>query len=118
MGRLNTLRAVLHTAAGASLLLLLGTAAAAPAPQSMQRLVVAIQPTLNLAGMLETVKPFKTYLEERLPGVGVEIFVPLSQAGVIEALRFGKAYVAFVGPWAAQLAAGPAGVRISFQGRA
>jgi phosphonate transport system substrate-binding protein len=54
--------------------------------------------------MLEKARPLERYLEERLPGTDVEVYVPLSQAGVIEALRFGQANVAFMGAWPALLA--------------
>jgi phosphonate transport system substrate-binding protein len=67
------------------------------------KLVVAIQPTQSSAEMLEKSKPLAAYLKEKL-GVAVEIYVPLSQSGVIEALRFGQADVAFMGAWPAQLA--------------
>src|SRR3990172_9623106 len=69
-----------------------------------QRLVVAIQPTLAASEMIEKAKPLEQFLESRLPGVDVEVYVPLSQAGVIEAIRFGQAHVAFMGAWPALLA--------------
>lgn len=86
------------------MLLVLGLAACAPQAPGKTRLVVAIQPTLAAAEMLEKARPLEQYLEQRLGDVDVEIYVPLSQAGVIEALRFGQAHVAFMGPFAAQLA--------------
>lgn len=90
-------------------LLLLSLACTQASPQSTavsppQRLVVAIQPTLTASEMLEKAKPLEQYLEGRLPGVDVEVYVPLSQAGVIEAVRFGQAHVAFMGAWPAMLA--------------
>lgn len=80
--------------------------ACSPQPQAAgkQRLVVALQPTLAASDMLEKAKPLEEYLEARLPQTDVEIYVPLSQAGVIEAVRFGQAHVAFMGAWPAQLA--------------
>lgn len=70
-----------------------------------QKLVVAIQPAQAASEMLEKSKPLEKYLEERLGGkVDVEIYIPLSQSGVIEAIRFGQADVAFMGAWPAQLA--------------
>ncbi|MBI2305416.1 MAG: phosphate/phosphite/phosphonate ABC transporter substrate-binding protein [Chloroflexi bacterium] len=76
-----------------------------PQPTTKQKLVVAIQPTLAAQEMLEKAKPLEKFLEDKLgPGVDVEVYVPLSQAGVIEALRFGQAHVAFMGAWPAQLA--------------
>uniref|UniRef100_UPI002ADD3A40 phosphate/phosphite/phosphonate ABC transporter substrate-binding protein n=1 Tax=Thermoflexus sp. TaxID=1969742 RepID=UPI002ADD3A40 len=69
------------------------------------RVVIAVQPTLTAAEVQEKARPLEQYLEQRLgPGVEVEIYVPLSQAGVVEALRFGQAHVAFMGPFAGLLA--------------
>lgn len=78
------------------------TPTASPAPQ--QKLVVAFQPTLAAAEVVEKAKPLERFLEDRLKGVDVEVYVPLSQAGVVEALRFGQADVAFMGAWPAYLA--------------
>ncbi len=79
--------------------------ACAPQRALSTRLVIAVQPTLTAAEIQEKARPLEQYLEQRLgPGVDVEIYVPLSQAGVVEALRFGQAHVAFMGPFAALLA--------------
>jgi phosphonate transport system substrate-binding protein len=91
------------------LVVLLSLACTQGSPQSTlasqpQRLVVAIQPTLAASEMLEKAKPLEQYLEEHVSGVDVEVYVPLSQAGVIEAIRFGQADVAFMGAWPALLA--------------
>lgn len=86
-------------------------APAVPAPQKA-KLVIAVQPTFAVAEMMEKVKPLEAFLEERLGDVDVEIYIPLSQAGVIEALRFGHAQVAFLGPWAANLAVELAGAEL------
>lgn len=94
------------------MLLVLGLAACAPQAPGRTRLVVAIQPTLSAAEMLEKAKPLEEYLERRLGDVDVEVYVPLTQAGVIEALRFGQAHVAFMGPFPAQLAAERAGAEL------
>ncbi|MCL6565183.1 MAG: phosphate/phosphite/phosphonate ABC transporter substrate-binding protein [Acidobacteriia bacterium] len=94
----------------ACLLLLVSVTAARP-PQK-QKLVVAIQPTFAVAEMLERAKPLEQFLEQKLGDVDVEVYVPLSQAGVIEALRFGHAHAAFMGPWAAQLAVEMAGAEL------
>jgi phosphonate transport system substrate-binding protein len=74
-----------------------------------QKLVVAIQPTQASTEMLQKAKPLEEYLEGSIGNVDVEIYVPLSQSGVIEALRFGQADVAFMGAWPAQLAVEMAG---------
>lgn len=76
----------------------------ANAPAAKQKLVIAIQPTLAANEMTAKAKPIEEYLETKLGDVDVEIYVPLSQAGVIEALRFGQAQVAFMGAWPAYLA--------------
>lgn len=75
-----------------------------PAPPAAATLVVAVQPTLAADDMIEKARPLEAWLEDALPGTNVEIYVPLSQAGVIEALRFGQAHVAFMGAWPAHLA--------------
>jgi phosphonate transport system substrate-binding protein len=102
-------------AAVLAVMLVAATAAAGEpaAPQRAQKLVVAVQPTFGVAEMMETVRPLERFLEERLEGVDVEIYIPLSQAGVIEALRFGQAHVAFMGPWAAHLAVELAGAELA-----
>lgn len=83
--------------------LLLG-AACGGSGSGKERLVVAIQPTQVQAEILERARPLERYLEQRLGNVDVEIYVPLSQSGAIEAIRFGQADVAFLGAWPAQLA--------------
>lgn len=80
-------------------------AACVPQRASPTRLVIAVQPTFTAAEVQEKARPLEQYLEQRLgPGVDVEMYVPLSQAGVVEALRFGQAHVAFMGPFAGLLA--------------
>lgn len=81
-----------------------------PAPV---RLVVAIQPTLAADEMLDKARPLEAWLEQALPGTDVQIYVPLSQAGVIEALRFGQAHVAFMGAWPAYLASRLGGAELA-----
>lgn len=82
-------------------------------PTPKPKLVVAVQPTLAANEMLEKAKPLEQYLEAKLGDVDVEIYVPLSQAGVIEALRFGQAHVAFMGAWPAYLAVEKAGAELA-----
>lgn len=87
--------------------------ACAPRPAARTRLVVAVQPTFAVSEVLEKARPLEQYLEQRLgPDVDVEIYVPLSQAGVVEALRFGQAHVAFMGPFAGLLAVERAGAQV------
>ncbi len=83
-------------------------AACAPA-RPKERVIVAIQPTLAATEMLEKAKPLEQFLEQQLGDVDVEIYVPMSQAGVIESLRFGQAQVAFMSAWPAYLATDLAG---------
>ncbi len=77
-----------------------------------QELVIAVQPTQQAAEMMEKARPIERFLEERLPGVDVKIFVPTSYTAVVEALRFGQAYVAFMGAWPALLAVKEAGAQL------
>jgi len=74
-----------------------------------EKLIVAIQPTLAATEMLEKAKPIEQFLEQKLGDVDVQIYVPLSQAGVIESLRFGQAHLAFMGAWPSYLAVEMAG---------
>jgi phosphonate transport system substrate-binding protein len=73
-------------------------------PQARQRLVVAVQPTLASGEMLEKARPLEQFLEQQLGDVDVEIYVPTSYAGIVEALRFGHAQVAFMSAWPSYLA--------------
>lgn len=72
------------------------------------KLVVALQPTVAAAELLEKARSLETFLENELSSTGekvdVEMYVPLSQAGVVEALRFGQAHAALMGSWPALLA--------------
>ncbi len=71
--------------------------------QPTQKIVIAVQPTLASAEILQRAKPMESFLEERL-GVDVEIYVPMSYAAVVEALRRGHAQVALMSAWPAYLA--------------
>jgi phosphonate transport system substrate-binding protein len=94
------------------LLFALALVGCSPQAPGKTRLVVAIQPTLSAAEMVEKARPLEQYLEQRLENVDVEVYVPLTQAGVIEALRFGQAHVAFMGPFPAHLAVERAGAQL------
>lgn len=100
---------------GIGALMLVAACASTPAvtPRSKERLVIAFQPTLAATEMLEKAKPVEQFLEQKLGDVDVEIYVPMSQAGVIEALRFGQAHVAFMGAWPAYLAVDLAGADLA-----
>lgn len=78
-----------------------------------EKLVIAIQPSLAATDMLEKAKPLEAFLETALGNVDVQIYVPLSQAGVVEALRFGHAHVAFMGAWPSSLAVDLAGAELA-----
>ncbi|MEM2236931.1 MAG: phosphate/phosphite/phosphonate ABC transporter substrate-binding protein [Candidatus Caldarchaeum sp.] len=68
-----------------------------------QKIVIAVQPTLGAADVLQRSKPLESFLEEKL-GVDVEIYVPTSYAAVVEALRRGHAHAALMSAWPSYLA--------------
>jgi len=88
---------------------LVAALAAACGGGGRRELVIAVQPTQAGAEMMEKARPLERFLEERLSGVDVKIYVPTSYAGVVEALRFGQAHVAFMSAWPTLLAARQAG---------
>lgn len=73
------------------------------------KIVLAVQPTDNAAAIMEKATEMEQFLEARMAEDGVEadveIIVPLSNVGVIEALRFGHADAAMLGSWPAAIAA-------------
>lgn len=71
--------------------------------QSPTTVTVAIQPTTQAADIQAQGQQLEQFLEERT-GYDIQIYVPLSYAGVIEALRFGQADVAFMSAWPSYLA--------------
>lgn len=64
---------------------------------------IAIQPTAQAADIQAQGQQLEQFLEGRT-GYDIQIYVPLSYAGVIEALRFGQADVAFMSAWPSYLA--------------
>jgi phosphonate transport system substrate-binding protein len=92
--------------------LLVACGPAAPT-QTKAKLVLAIQPTLATTEMVAKAKPIEQFLEQKLGDVDVEIYVPMSQAGVIESLRFGQAHIAFMSAWPAQLAVDLSGAELA-----
>src|ERR671918_141780 len=64
---------------------------------------IAIQPTAQAADIQAQGQQLEQFLEERT-GYDIQIYVPLSYAGVVEALRFGQADVAFMSAWPSYLA--------------
>lgn len=84
------------------------------AQNAPQKLVIAVQPSMTASDVLEKAKPFETALEKQLGNqVDVEIYVPMSYAAVVEALRFGHADAALMGAWPARLAVKLAGAEIA-----
>jgi phosphonate transport system substrate-binding protein len=75
-----------------------------PGDQSREKLTIAIQPTSTPEALAAESKEIKAFLEQRLPGVEVELRVPTMYVGTIEALRFGHAHAAFMSAWPAALA--------------
>ncbi|MCS6768820.1 MAG: phosphate/phosphite/phosphonate ABC transporter substrate-binding protein [Candidatus Caldarchaeum sp.] len=69
-----------------------------------QKLVLAVQPTLAAAEVLQRAKPIEAFLEREMPEVDVEIYVPTSYAAVVESLRRGHAQAALMGAWPSYLA--------------
>ena len=80
------------------------------------KVVLAIQPTDNADAILEKATEMERFLEARMAEDGVEadveIIVPLTSTGVVEALRFGHADAAFMSAWPATMASRKAGADI------
>lgn len=74
-------------------------------------ITIAIPPTASATTIQASANDLERYLEART-GADVEILVPLTNSGVIEALRFKHADAAFLGAWPAQLAVQHAGAEI------
>lgn len=72
--------------------------------QDRVKLVLAVQPTLSAAEVLQRARPVEAFLEQKLPDVDVEIYVPTSYAAVVESLRRGHAHAAFMSAWPSYLA--------------
>ncbi|MEM3206495.1 MAG: phosphate/phosphite/phosphonate ABC transporter substrate-binding protein [Halobacteria archaeon] len=91
-----------------------GPATPAPgaSPAAPGKLVIAIQPTEAAAEISPRARELETFLEDRT-GADVEILIPTTYAGVIEALRFGHAHAAFMSAWPMALASGKAGADIA-----
>lgn len=88
------------------------TATTAPAQvETTPTVTVAIQPTANAADIQSQATELENFLEKET-GYNVDIYVPTSYAGVVEALRFGQADVAFVSAWPAYLAVQKAGATL------
>ncbi len=68
-----------------------------------EKLVIAVQPTASQTELVSQSQEIKDLLQKQL-GMDVELLFPTSYSGVIEALHFGHAQVAFMGSWPALLA--------------
>ena len=71
--------------------------------QSPTTVTIAIQPTAQAADIQAQGQQLEQFLEQRT-GYDIEIYVPMSYAGVIEALRFEQADVALMSAWPSYLA--------------
>lgn len=108
------------------LLLLLTALAGCAAPASVidnaeipakTIITLAIQPTDNAASIQDKATELEEFLETSMSAKGidadVQIYVPLSHMGTVEALRFGHADAAFLGSWQASLANARAGAEVA-----
>lgn len=89
-------------------------ATAQPTTESVnekETVTVAILPTANAADIQSQATDLSNFLEKET-GYNINIYVPTSYAGVVEALRFGQADVAFVSAWPAYLAVEKAGATL------
>lgn len=68
-----------------------------------EKVVIAIQPTQRVEEITPVARELERFLEAET-GLDIEIYVPLTYAGVIEALRFGQAQVAMMSAWPAHIA--------------
>ena len=100
-------------AAGIAIGYALTAAMATPSPLETQTTMVtiAILPTANAADIQSQATELENYLE-RETGYEIEIYVPTSYAGVVEALRFGQADLAFMSAWPSYLAVEKAGATL------
>jgi phosphonate transport system substrate-binding protein len=71
--------------------------------EQQETVTLAIQPTAQAADIQAQGQELEQFLEERT-GYDIEIYIPMSYAGVVEALRFGQADAAFLSAWPSYLA--------------
>ena len=94
-------------AAGIGIGIVASMAAATPVPAQQEATIptvtVAIQPTANAADIQSQATELEQFLEQQT-GYNIDIYVPTSYAGVVEALRFGQADVALMSAWPSYLA--------------
>lgn len=77
-----------------------------------QKIILAVQPSLSTAEIIEKAKPLEMALEKAMPDIDVEIYAPMSYAAAVEALRYGHADAALMGAWPAGLAVKLAGAEV------
>jgi len=94
------------------LILFCAVTTAACTKEQPKKVVIAIQPTLAAGEILEKSKPLREKLQSALPEAEVEIYVPMSYAAVVEAIRFGHVHAALMGAWPAHLAVQSAGAEV------
>ncbi|WP_268541354.1 phosphate/phosphite/phosphonate ABC transporter substrate-binding protein [Candidatus Nitrosotenuis cloacae] len=82
-----------------------------PEVQEAKVITLAIQPTAQASDIESQAKELEQFLEQKT-GYDVQIYVPTSYAGVVEALRFGKADMAFMSAWPSYLAVQKAGATL------
>ncbi|HXG07809.1 MAG TPA: phosphate/phosphite/phosphonate ABC transporter substrate-binding protein [Nitrososphaera sp.] len=87
------------------------TASPNTARETTPTVTVAIQPTANAADIQSQATELETFLEKET-GYEVDIYVPTSYAGVVEALRFGQADMALMSAWPSYLAVQKAGATL------
>ncbi|HET6404527.1 MAG TPA: phosphate/phosphite/phosphonate ABC transporter substrate-binding protein [Candidatus Thermoplasmatota archaeon] len=79
-------------------------------------ITLAIQPTDNAASLQDKATELERFLEASMRQKGfdadIEIYVPLSHMGTVEALRFGHADAAFLGSWQSSIANARAGAEV------
>ncbi|MEW6043241.1 MAG: phosphate/phosphite/phosphonate ABC transporter substrate-binding protein [Thermoproteota archaeon] len=85
--------------------------ASLPQEQSKTIVTLAIQPTAQASDIESQAKELEQFLEDRT-GYDVQIYIPTSYAGVVEALRFGQADMALMSAWPSYLAAQKAGATL------
>jgi phosphonate transport system substrate-binding protein len=89
----------------------MATATPGTAQEKTPTVTVAIQPTANAADIQSQATELESFLEQET-AYNVDIYVPTSYAGVVEALRFGQADVAFMSAWPTYLAVQKAGATL------
>jgi phosphonate transport system substrate-binding protein len=71
--------------------------------QETKVVTLAIQPTAQASDIESQADELEKFLEQKT-GYDIQIYIPTSYAGVVEALRFGKADMAFMSAWPSYLA--------------